>query len=105
MIIRGLSVVLTSLASVAATNSEGSTANRLNPPTGRIDLKAAYAAPFLSSRSTSAGDGMETMATLFHRIRYTNLPSTVPQQSSPSLPREKSEWQRTTSRPTAAGPW
>lgn len=87
MIIRWLSVVLTSLASIAVANAEDSTAERLNPPTGRIemvldsdmynevddqfalafavrspgriDLKAVYAAPFLNSRSKSAGDGME----------------------------------------------
>jgi inosine-uridine nucleoside N-ribohydrolase len=87
MMIRWLSVVLTSLASIAAGNAEDSTADRLNPPTGRIkmvldsdmynevddqfalalavrspgriELEAVYAAPFLNSRSRSAGDGME----------------------------------------------
>jgi hypothetical protein len=38
MIIRWLPVVVTSLASMAAANAEDSTADRLNPPTGRIEM-------------------------------------------------------------------
>jgi inosine-uridine nucleoside N-ribohydrolase len=87
MPIRALLLILAMLFLLGPLQAAESTADRLRPPTGRIemvldsdmfnevddqfalafaarsperiDLKAVYAAPFLNHRSKSAGDGME----------------------------------------------